>query len=103
MDDRLGSSLASAILAMPGVEEHPSRFNSARSAFWVGRREFAHVERGHIDLRLTRKQISARRAALKVDDRVALRGGDWLEIAVRTVRDLRFVIDLVRAALQANR
>ena len=103
MRDRLESQLASAILAMEGVKEHPSRFNSARSAFWVGRREFAHVEEGHLDLRLTRKEISKRRAILKADERVRLRGGDWLEISVRVERDLAFVMELVRAALELNR
>jgi len=97
------SRLASEILSRRGVSEHPSRFNRERSAFRIRSREFAHIEDGRLDLRLTRKEIVARRQTLKSDARVELRGGDWLTIEVSTQRDVSFALTLVDAAIAANR
>lgn len=102
MKPALEQALASAILSLPEVEERPSRFNKSRTAFYLGPKEIAHVEHGTLDLRLTRKAISARRTELKANPRIRLRGGDWIDVKIESQADVTFAIKLVEAALQAN-
>ena len=75
-------------------------------AVWVGKREVAHFDDDHtLDVRLTRKQISARRSELKSHPKVALRANtsDWLEVEVASPDDAGFAEGLVRDAIAANR
>lgn len=74
-------------------------------ALWVGAREVAHIDAdGALDLRLTRRVLSQRRAALRADGRVRLRpsGSDWCEVVVATPDDVAFALELVAAAVAAN-
>jgi hypothetical protein len=105
--DRLLDGLAK----LDGVSCAPSQF-SDRPAYWVNGKEIAHVEganeRGDshsLDLRLTRAQISARRARLKADPRVTLRrsGGDWLELRVASAEDVAFGLELCALAVEAHK
>jgi hypothetical protein len=100
----LREELADRLTELDGVELRPSRF-SDRPAFWVGKREVAHFEPGNaMDVRLTRKGIRARKAELEADPRVTLRGSsDWTEVAFSRRAHLARVIDLVAAAVAANR
>lgn len=96
----LGRAVVAALRAIPGVAEHPSQF-APRPAWWIDGREFAHFEGGQIELRLTRAEISRRRAILKADPRVDLRSGDW--IRVRLAGDADLVVELAHLAVEANR
>jgi hypothetical protein len=100
----LTDRLASGLLSLPGVEEGKSRFGP-RTAFFVAGREFAHVHRdGEIDLRLTRLLISGWRESLEGDSRVSMRqGSDWLTVSYSSAADVRFALELGRAAYEANR
>ena len=100
----LTERLASGLLSLRGVEEGKSRFGP-QTAFFVGGREFAHVHSdGEIDLRLTRPLIAGRRDGLEDDRRVSMgRSSDWLTVSYSSARDVRFALDLGRAAYEANR
>jgi hypothetical protein len=71
-------------------------------AVWAGRREVAHVDAdGSLDVRLTRQVIRSRRAELRADGRVTLRGtgSDWLRVSTT---DVDFAVALVADAVAAN-
>lgn len=95
--------LGNRILALQGVELRRSRFSEGE-AFYVGGRELAHFHSGNeLDLRLTRREIRARRAELEADRRITLRGSsDWLEVRFPRLADLDDVLALVEAAVAAN-
>jgi hypothetical protein len=99
---RLADRLVSAILEVRGVEEAPSQF-SAVPALWIDGREFVNLHPGIVHIRLTRKTISAMRAALKQDSRIDLRSTDWITVQLGSAKDLAVVLDLARAAAEANR
>jgi hypothetical protein len=74
-------------------------------AVWVGRREVAHFDAdGSLDARLTRTVIRQRGPELGSDDRVIFgaRISDWPELRLSSPDDLKFALELVRAALAAN-
>jgi hypothetical protein len=77
------------------------------NALWVGEREIMHFHSDNaVDVRLTRREIAARRAELRADDRVTLRrsaSSDWLEIEMHSAKDVDFVVALLRIAAEANR
>ena len=101
----LRTRVRAALLALEGVEESPSAFRDA-PAFWVNGKEIAHLDADDaLDLRLTRKVISARRARLKADPRVTLRrsGGDWVEVRFAAEDDLELVAELAALAAAAHR
>ncbi len=101
----MASPLRDALCLIDGVVESDSAFKDDL-AFWVNGTEIAHFEAGHaIDIRLTRSQIRARRAELRADPRVALRGSssDWLTVVYLSAQDEDFVIGLVRIAAAAHR
>jgi len=87
-----------------GVVACPSQF-SAADALWVNGREVAHKHEHALDVRLTRQVIRARRAELRADPRVALRGStsDWLEVAVHQEDDVHFARALLMLAVDAHR
>jgi hypothetical protein len=98
-------ALAAALCRIDGVVEGDSMFSS-RPGFWVNGKEIAHFEGATvIDLRLTRAEIRARRAALRADPRVALRSSssDWLTIEFGTAADEAFVLELAEIAAAAHR
>ena len=92
------------ILALPQAELRPSRFDDG-PAFSVGRREVAHFHAGNeLDIRLTRKVISAQRAVLAADKRATLRGSsDCFEFRFPRRADLARAQELVKLAFDANR
>lgn len=97
MDDLLTERL----LAIPDLDQRPSRF-SGRPAFWVGKREIAHFESpGVLDLRLTRKGIRARKEQFAEDSRVTTRGSsDWVEVAYASAEDVEWVVGLVQEVVR---
>lgn len=98
-------NLAVALCHLIGVLEGESAFQAGRG-FWVNGTEIAHFEGEHaIDIRLTRRQVRTRRAELRADRRVTLRGSasDWLTVEYRTATDLQFVLELAEAAAAAHR
>ncbi len=100
-------SLRKAMRGMDGVLESPSAFGTDEDiAYWVNGKEIAHWDRdGSIDIRLTRRGISERRAELKADDRVLLRrsSSDWLQVRCDSRRDVALVLELFEAAVSAHR
>jgi hypothetical protein len=101
----MASSLRDALRMIDGVVESDSAFRDDL-AFWVNGTEIAHFEADHaIDIRLTRAEIRARRAELRADPRVVLRGSssDWLTTVCRSAQDEDFVVGLVRIAAGAHR
>jgi hypothetical protein len=102
----LERSLRKAFRAVDGVLESPSALGTDEDiAYWVNGKEIAHWDRdGSIDIRLTRKGISARRAELKADERVDLRrsGSDWVQVRCATRKDVPLVLDLFEAAVAAH-
>lgn len=99
----LGKRLTVEILKIPGVSENPSQF-SPLPAWWVDGKEIAHLHGGElIDIRLTKKEISARRSQLRNDDRVSLGRNDWITFKMLSQEDLSFVLGLMKVAARANR
>jgi hypothetical protein len=98
-------SLRTALHAIQGTEERPSRFIDG-PALWVGRTEIAHFDDDEVmDIRLTRSLIRARRSELRAAPAVTLRpssSSDWLEIAVTSSADELLCIELVEAAARAH-
>jgi hypothetical protein len=101
MSDRLRD----AICQLDGVVESESAFRDGL-AFWVNGKEIAHFEGEHaLDVRLTRAEISARRAGLRADSRIILRrsSADWLTVEFHSQDDERFAVGLVEVAAAAHR
>lgn len=75
-------------------------------ALWVGKREVAHFDSERtLDVRLTKAAIRDRRSELQSDDRVILRrrASDWLEIRVRSDKDVDWAANVILDAVAANR
>jgi hypothetical protein len=77
------------------------------NALWVDQREIMHFHSDDVvDVRVTRREIAARRSEFAADDRVTLRkstSADWLEIEMRSEADVDFVLGIIRIAAEANR
>ena len=89
-----------------GVDEGNSVFaeDDAR-ALWVDATQVAHfVAADALEVRLTKKLISADRASLKADPRVTFRknASDWLVVKFYRTADLPFVRGLVAAAVDVH-
>jgi hypothetical protein len=99
----MSKRLSDALCRIDGVIESDSAFKDG-TAFWVNGKEIAHFEGDHaLDLRLTRLQIRSRRAELRSDPRVKLRGSsDWLTIEFSTVQDEEFICSLAEIAAAAH-
>lgn len=99
-------ALAAKLAALPCVEQRPSRFGSHEPSWWVRGGELLHFHGdGTVDLRLGRKAIRARRDDLAEDERVRLRprsSADWVEVAVRSARDVAFVLGLAKIVVGAR-
>jgi hypothetical protein len=80
--------------AMPELDEAPSRFNRAVTAFLLGSREIVHLHGDEVEIRLTRREIA------KLDDERVwqrARTSDWIG-----TRDGALALQLVRRAIEAN-
>lgn len=75
-------------------------------AYWVNATQVAHLHEDHgLELRLTRKVISAHRPRLKSDDRVDLRrsGSDWVLLTIEKPADVAFAVELAELVAAAHR
>jgi hypothetical protein len=90
-----------------GVDEGSSAFAEGDApALWVDGTQVAHfVGDDALEVRLTKKWISADRAVLKADPRVTLRKNtsDWLVVKFSRTSDLPFVRELVATAVDAHK
>jgi hypothetical protein len=96
--------LRTALLRIDGIAESGSAFSEG-DAFWVNGTQIAHFAGDDtIELRLTRREIAARRAELKSDHRVILRpsGADWMTLRFMSPRDVERIIELARVAATAH-
>lgn len=94
-----------ALLSIEGVVESPGIFG-AGDAFWVNGKQIAHFgDEDALELRLTRRGISARRTALKAESRVTLRSGssDWITVRAGATNDVELVAELAELAAAAHR
>ena len=90
------NELLASLRRLPHVEEAPSQWTGG-PAFWLDGREVVHFHGDDVEIRLTRTLIA------KLDDeRVArrTRTSDWIVVPA-CEREL--VLELARAALEANR
>ncbi len=103
----LRSRLWRSLCEIDGVEEGSSVFTDDDApALWVDGKQIAHfVAPDALEVRLTKRNISAERAALKADPRVSLRrnASDWLTVRFARATDLVFVHELVVRAAAAHR
>lgn len=102
------AELSERLAAVEGVIEAPSQFGHS-VGFWYDGKEVGHLEGEiegmvEVEIRLGRKQISARRAELKADERIELRrnASDWLTIGCRTAADVDDVVELLGSAVAAS-
>lgn len=100
----VADKLFKAMAQIDGVIQSPSQF-SDKPALWVNGKEIAHAHDSTLDIRLTRKNISAKRASLKKDTRVSFRSSssDWLEFAISSESDIDAAMELLKEAADAHR
>jgi hypothetical protein len=101
----LRQRLGARFRKIEGVVESASAFQPG-TAYWVHGKEVAHFDDDQVvDIRLTRHAVRDRRAELRADPRVTLRGSgsDWIEVTFRTLADLEFVVLVFEAAVAAHR
>ena len=95
-----------ALAAIDGFEEGSSIFSDddADRAWFVNGTQVANTTDDGLELRLTRKVISAHRSRLKADDRVLLRrsGSDWIGVVVEEPPDVDLALELAQLAAQAH-
>lgn len=100
---RPSEELSRKIRVLAGVEERPSRVgNPAHRAWFVGRREIAHLHSESVlDVRLPR----ADHAKLREDPRAVFRArpSDWVEFRIEGGADVEPALALVRTAWAAAR
>jgi Family of unknown function (DUF5519) len=90
--------------AIPGVTRKASRSGRGLSYF-AGGRETAHFHgETRMDVRLTKEEIQRRKSEGTLDLRVITRGpsAEWVEVHVRAMGDVAFVLELVKDAARAN-
>jgi hypothetical protein len=97
-----------ALTAIDGADEGSSVFaeDDTSPALWVNGKQITNFRSaGVIEVRLTKKRISAERARLKADPRVELRKNpsDWLQVRYSRPADIPFVRELVEIAVDAHR
>lgn len=101
----LEQRLRASFRTVEGAVESDSMFDESAQAFWVNGTEMAHFENDRVvELRLTRKVISANRPRLEEDERVDLRrsGSDWITVSYASAKDFDFVVELFRLAVEAH-
>lgn len=90
---------------IPGLLLSESMFGHG-DAYWANGKEVLHFEdESNVEIRLTRAVIREHRAALKADDRVALRpnGGDWISVRYATAADVELIAQVATQAAEAHR
>ncbi len=96
-----------ALAAVDGFAEGSSIFSEddADRAYFVNGTQVAHFDGELLELRLTRKVISANRPRLKADERVDLRrsGSDWIVVNLIKSADLELALELGELAAAAHR
>jgi hypothetical protein len=103
--ETLVQRLRKSLLAIPGVVESPGVFYED-DAFWINGTQIAHWRDPYtLELRLTKRLITERRAELKQDPRVELRRGasDWIQLHFDGRDDVIFAARLAIAAADAHR
>jgi hypothetical protein len=94
-----------SLLAIDGIVESAGVFNEG-DAFWVDGTQVAHfMDDTLVEIRLTKGEISARRATLRADTRVELRrsASDWLKLHLTSPKDADLAAELVAIAAAAHR
>ena len=95
-----------ALAGVDGFEEGSSIFSDddADRAYFVNGTQVANTTGDGLELRLTRKVISAHRARLKPDERVLFRrsGSDWIGVVVEEAADVELAVELAELAAQAH-
>lgn len=95
-----------ALASIEELDEGASIFSGDENdrAYFVNGRQVANTTPETIELRLTRKAISAHRSKLRDDPRVILRGSsDWIGVQPRRVVDIDLVVELAVLTVEANR
>ncbi len=78
-----------------------SKFSHA-VAFWRGKKEFAHFQKGNaIDIRLTKPLIKKLKPDYRLE--IAFPPRDWVLVHFDTEADLDFVFKLVELAYKAHK
>lgn len=101
----LKTLLQKRILEIQGVEYKKSRFGSI-SAFYIGKKEFAHFHEGtEIDIRVTKPFIKKIKTQYQDDERFHWRysSSDWVEFQFPKKQDLKMAVELARIAVEANK
>src|SRR4029453_10748107 len=97
-----------ALTAIDGADEGSSVFaeDDTWRALWVNGKQITNFRSDDvIEVRLTKKAISAERGRLKADPRVELRknSSDWLKVRYSRPADIALVRELVEIAVEAHR
>ena len=104
----LRDRLWDALSTIEGVDTGSSVFadDDTSPALWVDGKQITNfVADDRIEVRLTKKVVSAERARLRADARVELRRNpsDWVTVRYSDAADIAFVRELVDAATAAHR
>jgi hypothetical protein len=89
-------ALRHRLLALPGIDERPSRWG-ADPAFWIAGREFVHCRGDQAEVRITRSLMTE---ALR-DPRVIrrTRTSDWVQVPIAATE---LIANLAERAVAAN-
>jgi hypothetical protein len=91
-------------LAIDGVLESPGIFGDD-DAFWMNGKEIGYFQHGGevFGLRLTKQEISARRAELRTDPRVTLKASsDWIHMTLSKPSDATLALELAAVAAKVH-
>jgi hypothetical protein len=93
--------LSAELAKVPGVFLGRCRF-ADKPAWLAHGKEILHFHgEDVVDLKLGKKEIRSRREELRADPRVTLRkssSAEWLEVGIRSRKDLLYVVSLVKIA-----
>jgi hypothetical protein len=89
-------ALRQRLLAIPGIDERPSRWG-ADPAFWIAGREFVHCHGDQAEVRVTRTLMTEALSDPRVIRRT--RTSDWVQIPIAAT-DL--IAGLAERAIAAN-
>jgi hypothetical protein len=89
-------ALRQRLLALPGVNERPSRWG-ADPAFWIARREFLHCHGDQAEVRVTRSLMTEALSDPRVIRRT--RTSDWVQVPIT---ETELIARLAKRAVAAN-
>jgi hypothetical protein len=93
----VNAHLLARLAELPGAEQRPSQFHG-EPAFWIDGREFVHTHGDDlVEIRLTAKVIN------RLEDERAMRRSRTSDWVIVEARHADLIVDLARAALDANR